>query len=180
MYSRVPTVDESVADLTVRLEKSATYVEIRAAIQSMLMPNTRDLGQAAKEHGVILLMLKSFGLTKHFKLLSCVCIHGRPLRLEWQTSTMGKNAKASRSGSGFVWDKNGHIVTNYHVIRGASDLRVTLANQTTYDAKVIGFDQDKDVVVLQIDAPKDKLRPRPVGVYAEYLYQLVLTTQPIR
>ncbi|GJZ16631.1 reverse transcriptase domain-containing protein [Tanacetum coccineum] len=84
------------------------------------------------------------------------------------------------SGSSFVWDKNGHIVTNYHVIRGASDLRVTLANQTTYDANVIGFDQDKDVVVLQIDAPKDKLRPRPVGVCAEYLYQLVLTTQPIR
>ncbi|GJW31000.1 protease Do-like protein 1, chloroplastic [Tanacetum coccineum] len=73
------------------------------------------------------------------------------------------------SGSGFVWDKNGHIVTNYHVIRGASDLRVTLADQTTYDAKVIGFDQDKDVAVLQIDAPKDKLRPIPVGVSADLL-----------
>ncbi|GJT59282.1 protease Do-like protein 1, chloroplastic [Tanacetum coccineum] len=59
------------------------------------------------------------------------------------------------SGSGFVWDKDGHIVTNYHVIRCASDLRVTLSDQTTYDEKVIGFDQDKDVVVLQIDAPKD-------------------------
>ncbi|KAA8548104.1 hypothetical protein F0562_004635 [Nyssa sinensis] len=50
------------------------------------------------------------------------------------------------SGSGFVWDKKGHIVTNYHVIRGASDLRVTLADQTTYDAEVVGFDQDKDKV----------------------------------
>ncbi|KAI7735360.1 hypothetical protein M8C21_017534, partial [Ambrosia artemisiifolia] len=73
------------------------------------------------------------------------------------------------SGSGFVWDKNGHVVTNYHVIRGASDLRVTLADQTTYDAKVVGFDQDKDVAVLRIDAPKDKLRPIPVGVSADLL-----------
>ena len=47
--------------------------------------------------------------------------------------------------------------------------RVTLADQTTYDAKVVGFDQDKDVAVLRIDAPKDKLRPIPVGVSADLL-----------
>ncbi|XVE83962.1 hypothetical protein DITRI_Ditri16bG0131000 [Diplodiscus trichospermus] len=73
------------------------------------------------------------------------------------------------SGSGFVWDKDGHIVTNYHVIRGASDVRVTLADQSTYDAKVVGFDQDKDVAVLLVDAPKDKLRPVPIGVSADLL-----------
>ena len=47
--------------------------------------------------------------------------------------------------------------------------RVTLADQTTYDAKVVGFDQDKDVAVLRVDAPKDKLRPIPVGVSADLL-----------
>ncbi|XP_044465139.1 protease Do-like 1, chloroplastic isoform X2 [Mangifera indica] len=73
------------------------------------------------------------------------------------------------SGSGFVWDKDGHIVTNYHVIRGASDLKVTLADQSTYDAQVVGFDQDKDVAVLRIEAPKDKLRPIPIGVSADLL-----------
>ncbi|XVF16416.1 hypothetical protein REPUB_Repub10bG0028900 [Reevesia pubescens] len=73
------------------------------------------------------------------------------------------------SGSGFVWDKNGHIVTNYHVIRGASDLKVTLADQSTYDARVVGFDQDKDVAVLRVDAPKDKLRPIPIGISADLL-----------
>ncbi|CAM8995384.1 unnamed protein product [Rhodiola kirilowii] len=73
------------------------------------------------------------------------------------------------SGSGFVWDTDGHIVTNYHVIRGASDLRVTLADQSTYIAKIVGFDQDKDVAVLKVDAPKDKLRPIPVGVSADLL-----------
>ncbi|KAF6997691.1 hypothetical protein CFC21_013893 [Triticum aestivum] len=73
------------------------------------------------------------------------------------------------SGSGFVWDKLGHIVTNFHVIRGASDLRVTLADQSVYEAQVVGFDQDKDVAVLSIEAPKDKLRPLPVGVSADLL-----------
>ncbi|CAL4901745.1 unnamed protein product [Urochloa decumbens] len=73
------------------------------------------------------------------------------------------------SGSGFVWDKSGHIVTNFHVIRGASDLRVTLADQSVYEAQVVGFDQDKDVAVLCIKAPKDKLRPIPVGVSADLL-----------
>ncbi|KAI5012043.1 hypothetical protein ZWY2020_024177 [Hordeum vulgare] len=64
------------------------------------------------------------------------------------------------SSSGFIWDKLDHIVTNFHVIRGASDLRL---------AQVVGFDQDKDVVVLSIEAPKDKLRPLPVGVSADLL-----------
>ncbi|KAE8694146.1 Protease Do-like 1 [Hibiscus syriacus] len=73
------------------------------------------------------------------------------------------------SGSGFVWDKDGHVVTNYHVIRGASDLKVTFADQSTYDAKVVGFDRDKDVSVLRVDAPKDKLRPVPVGTSADLL-----------
>jgi S1-C subfamily serine protease len=48
-------------------------------------------------------------------------------------------------------------------------IRVTLADQSTYDAKVVGFDQDKDVAVLRVDAPKDKLRPIPVGVSADLL-----------
>ncbi|XP_030544697.2 protease Do-like 1, chloroplastic [Rhodamnia argentea] len=73
------------------------------------------------------------------------------------------------SGSGFVWDKEGHVVTNYHVIRGASDLKVTLADQSTYDANVVGFDQDKDVAVLRVNAPKDKLRPIPIGISADLL-----------
>lgn len=47
--------------------------------------------------------------------------------------------------------------------------RVTLADQATYEAKVVGFDQDKDVAVLRIDAPKEKLRPIPVGISSDLL-----------
>ncbi|PKI79216.1 hypothetical protein CRG98_000508, partial [Punica granatum] len=48
-------------------------------------------------------------------------------------------------------------------------VKVTLADQSTYDAKVVGFDQDKDVAVLRVDAPKEKLRPIPIGVSADLL-----------
>jgi S1-C subfamily serine protease len=47
--------------------------------------------------------------------------------------------------------------------------RVTLADQSVYEAQVVGYDQDKDVAVLRIKAPKDKLRPIPVGVSADLL-----------
>uniref|UniRef100_A0A7I4DIM3 PDZ domain-containing protein n=1 Tax=Physcomitrium patens TaxID=3218 RepID=A0A7I4DIM3_PHYPA len=73
------------------------------------------------------------------------------------------------SGSGFIWDKKGHVVTNYHVIRGASDLRVTLGDQSVYEADVVGYDEDKDVAVLHIDAPEDKLRPLTVGSSSDLL-----------
>jgi len=67
------------------------------------------------------------------------------------------------SGSGFLWDDRGHVVTNYHVIEGANAARVTLADQTTWDAKLIGVAPEKDLAVLRIKAPADKLLPIPVS-----------------
>lgn len=63
------------------------------------------------------------------------------------------------SGSGFVWDKEGHIVTNFHVIDGARSLSVTLQDQTRYDAVVRGVDPRKDIAVLEIKVSPDKLVP---------------------
>jgi S1-C subfamily serine protease len=63
------------------------------------------------------------------------------------------------SGSGFVWDREGHIITNYHVIRGADKLYVKMTDGTTYDAREIGSERDKDLAVLKIDAPKSGLTP---------------------
>ena len=69
----------------------------------------------------------------------------------------------SGSGSGFIWDYNGHIITNYHVIKDADRWQVTLADQTTYDADLIGIAPSKDLAVLRIKAPENKLNPIPVG-----------------
>ena len=67
----------------------------------------------------------------------------------------------SGSGSGFIWDTDGHIITNYHVIDGSSHLTVTLYNQKTYPAKLVGGEPKKDIAVLKIDAPADELTPIP-------------------
>jgi S1-C subfamily serine protease len=67
------------------------------------------------------------------------------------------------SGTGFVWSRQGHIVTNYHVIYGADAITVTLADRTEYKAKVIGADPDHDVAVLQIQAPETVLQPVTIG-----------------
>lgn len=57
------------------------------------------------------------------------------------------------AGSGFVWDKEGHIVTNFHVVDGAGELRVTIGNLTA-PAKVLGVDPRKDIAVLAITSPQ--------------------------
>ena len=67
------------------------------------------------------------------------------------------------SGSGFVWDRDGHIVTNFHVIQNADKATVTLSDGTTYEATPIGSAPEKDLAVLKINAPREKLRPIPVG-----------------
>ncbi len=66
---------------------------------------------------------------------------------------------AAGSGSGFVWDKQGHIVTNFHVIQNARSLTVTLQDQSTHEAVVRGAEPRKDIAVLKIDVPADKLVP---------------------
>lgn len=69
----------------------------------------------------------------------------------------------SGSGSGFVWDIAGHIVTNFHVIQGASKITVTLSNQESYDAILVGTEPDKDLAVLKLAQAPSDLRPIKVG-----------------
>lgn len=67
------------------------------------------------------------------------------------------------SGSGFIWNRQGHIVTNFHVIYGADAITVALADRTEYRARVVGVDPDHDLAVLQIRAPAESLTPITVG-----------------
>ena len=67
------------------------------------------------------------------------------------------------TGSGFIWDSDGHIVTNYHVIIGADEAQITLWDQSTWDAKLVGVEPDKDLAVLKIKAPDNRLKPIKVG-----------------
>lgn len=67
------------------------------------------------------------------------------------------------SGSGFIWSKQGHIVTNFHVIYGASSIKVTLADRSEYEARLVGADPDHDLAVLQIQVPDGQVEPLAVG-----------------
>jgi S1-C subfamily serine protease len=63
------------------------------------------------------------------------------------------------TGSGFVWDQDGHVVTNFHVTQQGDAFSITLADQSEWEATVAGAAPDKDVAVLRIKAPRDKLVP---------------------
>jgi S1-C subfamily serine protease len=67
------------------------------------------------------------------------------------------------TGTGFVWDDQGHIVTNFHVIQGATAARVTMADQSTHDAELVGYFADRDLAVLRIKLPREKLLPIALG-----------------
>jgi len=66
-------------------------------------------------------------------------------------------------GSGFVIDKAGHIVTNYHVVEGAKSVDVSFSNNESKKAKVVGVDPSTDIAVLQVDAHARALTPLPLG-----------------
>jgi S1-C subfamily serine protease len=67
------------------------------------------------------------------------------------------------AGSGFVLDKEGRILTNYHVIEGAQHIDVTLNDTTVFSAKVIGIDERNDIALLRVDAPAALLNPVELG-----------------
>jgi S1-C subfamily serine protease len=67
------------------------------------------------------------------------------------------------TGSGFVIDKAGHILTNFHVVEGADSVQVTLADGSTHDTEIVGKDASNDVAVLRVKVPGEKLVPVALG-----------------
>ena len=66
-------------------------------------------------------------------------------------------------GSGFVIDRAGHLVTNYHVVRGATTIQVSFSNNERYRAKLVGSDPSTDIAVLKVDVPASALKALPLG-----------------
>ena len=67
------------------------------------------------------------------------------------------------SGTGFVWDDKGYIVTNFHVVEGARKITITLQDQSNWPAEVVGLAPERDIAVLKIEIPKGKLKALPLG-----------------
>ncbi|RQP23062.1 S1C family serine protease [Piscinibacter terrae] len=98
-----------------------------------------------------------------FKASSPSVVNITALGLERDFFSLDVQQVPQGTGTGFVWDVQGHVVTNFHVIQGASGARVTLADQSSYKAELVGAFPDRDIAVLKIAAPAAKLRALPVG-----------------
>jgi S1-C subfamily serine protease len=102
-----------------------------------------------------------------FESVSPSVVHITNIAVRRDAFTMDVTEIPRGTGSGFIWDEQGHIVTNYHVVADAQTARVTLADGTTYDGKVLGAAPDKDIAVVKIDAPPSKLKKIAVGDSSE-------------
>lgn len=99
-----------------------------------------------------------------FERCSRSVVYVSPLVTRRRATAFGyRSFTETGTGSGFVWDQAGHIVTNYHVIRSATGCLVTLADNSVHEARLVGEWPDKDVAVLKIDAPAERLFPIPLG-----------------
>ncbi len=78
-----------------------------------------------------------------------------------KTSTSGGNSNSV--GSGFIFDKEGHIITNNHVVKDTKKIDVTFIDGTSYRAEIIGTDPYADIAVIKIDVNSKKLYPIPIG-----------------
>jgi S1-C subfamily serine protease len=98
-----------------------------------------------------------------FSKFSRSVVHVTSLETHRDRLTLDLTEIPAGTGSGFVWDQEGHVVTNFHVVAQGNRAQVTLNDNTTYPAKIIGTAPDKDIAVLRIDAPAQKLLPLPIG-----------------
>jgi S1-C subfamily serine protease len=97
-----------------------------------------------------------------FRTIAPSTVFVTQLRTVYDRWTGTTNEVPAGSGSGFVWDDKGHVVTNFHVIEGAQQLTVTLHDHKTYEAVVVGSDPRKDIAVLKLRKPPSDLTAIPV------------------
>lgn len=88
---------------------------------------------------------------------------GQPKPDEQQDQPQPREFFNRGQGSGFVWDQEGHIITNNHVVAGASSVEVVFADGSTFQAEVLGRDPNSDLAVIKIDRPAAELKPVTLG-----------------
>jgi len=98
-----------------------------------------------------------------FKQASPSVVHITNSRLVRSFYALNPQEVPQGTGTGFIWDKEGYIVTNFHVVQQANVVTVTLQDGTSYEAVPVGSDPDKDLAVLLINAPSSELSPISLG-----------------
>jgi S1-C subfamily serine protease len=98
-----------------------------------------------------------------FRQASPSVVHITAIAVQRDLFTLKPYQLPEGTGSGFIWDTTGNIITNFHVIQSADAAQVTLADQSNWKARLVGAAPDKDLAVLKIDAPANRLPAIPVG-----------------
>jgi len=109
------------------------------------------------------LMADEEGAIKVFNTVSASVVFIRSQQISRDLFLFRTTDVAEDAGSGFVWDPNGYIVTNYHVVQNSETVHVILGDQSVWTAKRVGTDPDKDIAVLKIEAPRELLPAIPIG-----------------
>jgi S1-C subfamily serine protease len=128
---------------------------------------TRDAGMPREVAPRGPLTADELSITELFESASPSVVYITSIKVQRDFFRMRAMEVPRGTGSGFLWDDRGHIVTNYHVIQGATRAEVTLADQSTWPAELVGFAPEKDLAVLRIDAPKEQLPPLSLGTSAD-------------
>ena len=98
-----------------------------------------------------------------FRQASPSVVNITSIGIERDMFTLNQYQIPQGTGSGFIWDNTGNVITNFHVIQDADAAQVTLADRSTFKARVVGVSPDRDLAVLRIDAPTAKLQAIPLG-----------------
>lgn len=131
--------------------------------QSPTPAATSPSPEIQEDDGLVALNTAELQLIEQFERLSPSVVYVTNLGIRRVGFSRDVTSIPQGTGSGFVWDKNGTIVTNFHVIKGAQNVEVTLSDGSVWEAKPVGFEPEKDLAVMDIDAPADKLFPIPIG-----------------
>jgi len=150
-FDKKNTLDQNgkdLKDITPEKKTSETVKEITSNNNSQYEQSNTNLGGIYKNlENSVVQITSTITETR-----SNIIINGNPLEQQ-----------SSRLGSGFVYDHDGHIITNNHVVSGVTNVDVTLSNGDTFNAKVVGTDELNDIAVLQItdDYSNDPISPIP-------------------
>lgn len=98
-----------------------------------------------------------------FRQASPSVVNVTNLGIQQDFFTLNQTQIPQGTGSGFIWDTTGNVITNFHVIQNADAAQVTLADRSNWKARVVGVAPDKDLAVLRIDAPASRLHAIPIG-----------------
>jgi S1-C subfamily serine protease len=150
----------AVGFLSYRMYRLENYVLPRnqpaLALPRPVVPRT-ELGTT--EQARVALFRRTWQSVVHITTLA---VRADPFRLNVLEVPQG-------TGSGFIWDEHGHIVTNYHVIAGADEARITFADHSTLPARLVGQSPRNDLAVLRVNGLPKNMTPMPIGTSHDLL-----------